>query len=190
MKVAELETEFEMRLPPNYIPDLDHRITVLLSFTLRCQSGFFEREPQTYGDLYRASLEGAAIMLRMLIEFLGLKADQRNIGKLKPSSETDTRLGIDALSEISAIDKDSLDTATTEFLARMHSEASKRTAHPNFGKITTGLDPEDLQKASKFILTEIWQKCYYPAPIPVHNDLYRLLPQGHWEGIPFCPSLM
>src|SRR5258706_90731 len=103
-----------MHLPQSYVPHLDHRITVLLSFTVRRDAGFFTSnhgEPKEFGDLYRGSLEGAGIMLRMLLEFLGVKAK-----------------------------------------------------------------------------SGIWDRCYYPEAITVHRDLFGLLKDGKWEGIPFRPA--
>jgi len=61
-----------MKMPASFISDLDHRMTALLSFTLRRNSDFFgpdHGETKGLGDLYRASQEGAGTMLRALIGF-------------------------------------------------------------------------------------------------------------------------
>jgi hypothetical protein len=65
-----------MRLPPEYVKHLDHRITALMTFTLRRDFSWFgpdHGEEQNLGDVYRGSLEGSGIMLRMLMEFFRSK---------------------------------------------------------------------------------------------------------------------
>src|ERR1035437_426521 len=179
-----------MKLPVSFVPHHDHRVTVLLSFTVRRDSGYFgpdHGETKQLGAVYRASLEGSGIMLRMLLEFLGLKADQSKPGMLKSSDKRDTILGHRQLAHISAVDYTTLDMPTTQFLARMHDEASKRTAHPKFDVFTLGLDPDDLRKATVWVIKQLWAKCYDPDPLTLHGDLYRLLSGGKWEGIPFKP---
>jgi hypothetical protein len=175
-----------MKLPQSYVPHLDHRITVLMTFTIRREIGFFGSNQ--VGDLYRASLEGSGIMLRMLLEFLGVKADRKNPGKLVPSNKGDAVLGQGSVARIAPVDIGKLDSPTEKFLARMHDEASKRTAHPAFHRFTLGLDPDELRDATRWIVKEIWHRCYDPDAITVHQDLFRLLSGGKWEGIPFTPA--
>jgi hypothetical protein len=180
-----------MKLPQSYVPHLDHRITVLMTFTVRREEGFFgsdHGEPRELGDLYRGSLEGSGIMLRMLLEFLGVKTDSKNSGKLMPSGKRDAVLGQGSLAAIAPVEISKMDSPTEQFLARMHDEASKRTAHPAFHKFTLGLDPDELRKATKWVVREIWDRCYDPDAITVHRDLFRLLAGGKWEGIPFTPA--
>lgn len=174
-----------MKLPPEYVDDLDHRITVLLTFTVRHHARSF---PSQSGDLYRASLEGSAIMLRMLLEFLGVKAETQNPHKLtavREFSEHDVLLGKHKLTDIKAVEIRKLDSETNQFLARMHDEASKRTAHSAFGKRLPGLCPVELRQATRWVLTEIWERCYAPDAITVHGDLFVQLKDAKWEGIPF-----
>jgi len=177
-----------MKIPPQYAPHLDHRITALMAFTVRRESGWFD-QGQHLGDVYRCSLEGAGIMLRMLMEFLGVKADAKDptkLGRVKDSRNE--HLGMGLLTTIAPVDPSKLDRGTEQFLAKMHSEASKRTAHPGFIKFCYGLDPQDLREATKWVLSEIWTRCYDPDPITVHPDLYSLLHKGQWESIPFQPA--
>jgi len=181
-----------MKLPQCYVPHLDHRITVLMTFTVRRDGGFFgsdHGESKELGDVYRASLEGAAIMLRMLLEFVGVKAKFNVPGKLTESDKRDHVLGEGDLGHIAAVDINKLDTSEEPFLARMHDEASKRTAHAGFHKVPLGLNPDELRKVTKWILKQIWNRCYDPdEAITIHRDLFSLLKDGKWEGIPFQPA--
>lgn len=188
-----------MKLPQSYVPHLDHRITVLMTFTVRRDAGFFgsdHGEPTELGDVYRASLEGAGIMLRMLLEFLGVKAKRNDPRKLTQSGNSDATqsgnsdavLGQGVLAHIDRVDINELDASREELLARMHDEASKRTAHPAFNKVTVGLNPVELREATKWVVNEIWDRCYDPEAVTVHRDLFRLLEGGKWEGIPFKPA--
>src|SRR4029453_19285417 len=96
-----------MKLPQRYVRHLDHRITVLMTFTIRREEGFFgsdHGEPRKVGDLYRGSLEGSGIMLRMLLEFLGVKADSTKSGKLIRSDSRDAVLGQGSLAAIAPVD--------------------------------------------------------------------------------------
>jgi hypothetical protein len=182
-----------MKIPSQYVPDLDHRITALMTFTVRRDSGWFDPdhgEEKNLGDVYRASLEGAAIMLRILIEFLGLNGKCENghwkLGK--PPDLGDVRLGKGLLSRITPADHNLITPANpilAALIAKMYGEVSKRTAHSAFNKIGHGLDLKDLREATKWVVNEIWKRCYDPAPITVHRDLFRLLPGGQWEGIRF-----
>ena len=179
-----------MKLPPQYVPHLDHRITALMAFTLRNDSRWFDSTPEerkNLGDVYRGSLEGAGIMLRMLMEFLGIKSCKEDPSKLCPSSRQmgDIRLEEDSLKHISAVDPKLIDQPLHSFLARMHDETSKRTAHAGFHKISNGLDPKELRKATEWVVSEIWKRCYDPDPITVHGDLFLLMNGDRWEGIPF-----
>lgn len=181
-----------MTLPLNFVPHLDHRITVLMTFTIRLETGFFGKnhgEPKELGDLYRASLEGSGIMLRMLLEFLGVQAGKPP-GTLIRSDprKRDAVLGRGILTHILPVDIGKLDQPMEHFLAKMHDEASKRTAHPAFHKVGLGLDPVELREATKWVVKEIWGRCYNPDAITVHRDLFRLLTGGKWEGIPFRPA--
>jgi len=176
-----------MKLPQSYVPHLDHRITVLMTFTVRRDTGFFgsdHGELKELGDLYRGSLEGSGIMLRMLLEFLGVKASKMS----RRSGKRDALLGQGSLAYIAPVEIRNLDRPTERFLARMHNEASKRTAHPAFHRFASGLDPIELRKATKWVVKEIWDRCYNPDAVTMHRDLFRLLPGGKWEGIPFRPA--
>ena len=180
-----------MKLPQSYVPHLDHRIKVLMTFTVLRDTGFFgphHGESKEVGDLYRGSLEGSGIMLRMLLEFLGIKADSGKSGKLAPSGKRDAVLGQHTLAHIAPVDIGKLDSSTEQFLAKVHDEASKRTAHPAFHKFTLGLDPDELRHATRWVVKQIWDRCYDPDAITVHRDLFRLLAGGKWEGIPFKPA--
>jgi hypothetical protein len=181
-----------MKLPAKYIGHLDHRITVLLSFTLRRDLGFFgpdHGEAKGLGDLYRASLEGSGIMLRALLELLGAKCDYRkNPVGLKAKSGSDARLGSGELSKIPPLDISRLAADVELRLAKLHDGISKRTGHPAFNKLSVGLDPAELSWGTEWILKEIWERCYAPKPIIIHRDIVRLLKGSEWKGIPFCPS--
>ncbi len=168
-----------MKLPAEYVTHLDHRITVLMTFTLRRDSYWFgpdHGEEKNLGDVYRASHEGAGIMLRMLMEFLGVKAEgnPRRLGKA--TDDRSERLGKKGnLENIKPVDPNSEESfviCSKDFLARIHSETSKRTAHPEF--LSHGLDPKDLRDATKWVVTEIWNRCYNPDPITIHRDLFKL----------------
>jgi hypothetical protein len=161
-----------------------------MTFTLRRESNWFgpyHGEQNNLGDVYRASLEGAAIMLRMLIEFLGVKAEGNPPKLCKATDDRSERLGKKGdLEKIKPVDPNSLEPfsiCSKDLLARMHSEASKRTAHPEF--LSHGLDPQELRDATKWVVTEIWNRCYNPDPITIHRDLFKLMNGGQWEGIPF-----
>lgn len=106
-----------------------------MTFTLRRDSNWFgpdHGEQKRLGDVYRASLEGAGIMLRMLMEFLGVKANSDTPPRLvKATDNRNERLGKGLLEKIQPVEPDSEESFTIcrkEFLARMHKEASKRTA--------------------------------------------------------------
>jgi hypothetical protein len=179
-----------VKLPDEYKTHLDHRITVLMTFTLRRDSNWFgpdHGEQNKLGDVYRASLEGAGIMLRMLMEFLGVKANSDSPPQLvKATDRRNECLGKGLLRGVLPVIPDSkkpFETCKEEFLARMHKETSKRTAHAEF--LSHGLDPEDLRRATKWVVTEIWNRCYTPDPITIHRDLHCLMNGGKWENIPF-----
>jgi hypothetical protein len=181
-----------MKLPPEYVTHLDHRITALMTFTLRRDSNWFgpdHGEEKNLGDVYRGSLEGSGIMLRMLMEFLGVKAARNNPRKLVEAKDLfDVRLGKGKLKKIDRVDINSkapFRDCSKLILARLHSGTSKRTAHPAFNRFTSGLDPNELRTATKWVVTEIWNRCYSPDPIPIHRDLFKLMNGGRWEGIPF-----
>jgi hypothetical protein len=95
-----------------------------MTFTIRREAGFFDSnhgEPREVGDLYRGSLEGSGIMLRILLEFLGVKANPKKPAKLVSSDKRDAVLGQGRLASIAAVDIGKLDSPPTEqFLARMH----------------------------------------------------------------------
>src|SRR5438034_5853717 len=103
-----------MKLPTEYVPHLDHRITVLMAFTVRRDCGWFDcnrAEQKNFGDLYRASLEGAGIMLRMLMEFLGVKAARNNRTKsVEAKHPQAARLGKGKLRRILKVDINSRTT--------------------------------------------------------------------------------
>jgi hypothetical protein len=182
-----------MKLPLSYLGHLDHRITCLLSFVVRRDTGFFgdgNGEEKHVGDLYRASLEGAGIMLRALIEFLGAKPcyqrDQLNFPlTLIAVAKPDVGLGYGDLAHIDSLDLKYLDPITAARLAWMHDGVSKRSGHAAFNKQALGLDPKDLEWAAIFVVTEIWGRCYKPDPIPIHQDIYAMLSDGIWAGVPF-----
>ncbi len=183
LQAVQFDTDTLMKIPPDYVPHLDHRITSLMAFTVRRDRGWFCAGS---GDLYRASLEGSGIMLRMLMEFLGVKANRKKPTELTVSNDGDVRLGIGGLKLIEPVKPDVVNrTVDGPFLARMHSEASKRTAHPQFFELKSGLDPDDLRKATKWVVGDIWRRCYEPDAITVHGDLFCLLQNGRWEDIPF-----
>jgi hypothetical protein len=182
-----------MRIPPQYVGDLDHRITALMSFTVRRETGWFgldHGESRRLGDVYRASLEGAGVTLRALIEFLGVKSCWVR-GKIELGDNDNTNdlvLGFAPLASLARITKADLegkDKTLADFIAKMHDDASKRTAHPAFNKLRFGLNPDDLAKATAWAVTEIWQRCYDPDPITIHGDLYALLKGGRWKNVPF-----
>jgi hypothetical protein len=181
-----------MKLPTEYVTHLDHRITALMAFTLRRDSNWFgadHGEQKNLGDVYRSSLEGSGIMLRMLMEFLGVKAERNNPRKLVEAKDPfDVRLGKGKLKKIPKVDILSRATfrgCSKTFLARLHSGTSKRTAHPAFNRFTSGLDPNELRKATKWVLQEIWERCYKPDAIIIHRDIFNQLQDGKWENIPF-----
>jgi len=96
----------EMQLPQSYLGHLDHRLTVLLSFTIRRDLGVFapdHGESLRRGDVYRTSQEGSAIMLRVLLEFLGLKSKEGNPPTLVEAGARASRLGIGDLAHIPAV---------------------------------------------------------------------------------------
>ena len=179
-----------MKLPPHYVTHFDHRITVLMTFTIRRELGWFgsdHGEQKNLGDIYRASLEGSGIMLRMLMEFLGVKSCYKDPKILCSSGykKGDVRLENGLLRHIAAVDPKLIPQPLHAFLARMHDEASKRTAHAGFENVTTGLHPQELHDATKWVLNEIWERCYKPDAITIHGDLFRLLQNGKWEGVEF-----
>jgi hypothetical protein len=160
---------------------------------LRRNAGFFgtdHGEGKQLGDLYRASQEGSGIMLRVLIEFLGVKAREGPPPTLVAVSATnaDARLGYADLKGIAPVDPAKIDAAEAAKLARLHDGVSKRTGHPAFNKQNLGMDPIELEWATIWVVTQIWSKCYAPDPIPVHRDIFGLLNAGRWNGIPFVPS--
>ncbi len=53
---------------------LEHRLTVLLAFVSRLSDTAFW---QGNGDLFRSAFEGASTMLRVFIEFLGVRSERR-----------------------------------------------------------------------------------------------------------------
>jgi hypothetical protein len=180
-----------MQLPPQYVGFIDHRMTVLMAFTLRRDAKWFgpdHGESKQLGDVYRASLEGAGIMLRALIEFVGVKSAWN--GKLRlvdNDKKGDTILGHSDLTHILQVRSADLEIGMAAFIAKMHDEAAKRTAHPT-QRISTGLDPDDLAKATEWVVREIWDRCYKPDPIIIHRDIFSLLKDGTWKGIPFRPA--
>lgn len=92
-----------MKLPASYVTHLDHRITALMTFTVRREVGFFgpdHGESKQLGDIYRGSQEGAGIMLRILLEFLGVKAAVK---------KGDDLLGRGGLAHIAPVDLGKLD---------------------------------------------------------------------------------
>jgi hypothetical protein len=164
-----------------------------MSFTVRLDSEFFGKQNvanEKIGDIYRSSLEGSSIMLRMLIEFLGIKSklDSGNPVLGKNCDRRDIYLGKGELKNISAVEVISLCDEIKDLIARMHYEASKRTAHPTFHSFSNGLDPKELREATKWVINQIWEKCYKPDSISIHPHLYDQLEDGRWEGIPFEPS--
>jgi hypothetical protein len=182
-----------MKLPPHYLGHLDHRITCLLSFILRRDGDFFgacHGEEKQMGDLYRSSLEGAGIMLRALIEFLGAKPFYRR-GHLNfpltliEITNPDVGLGSGDLAQIEPLDLERLDPIIAARLAWMHDGVSKRSGHSAFNMQALGLDPEDLEWAAIFVVTEIWNRCYKPDPISIHQDIYAMLSEGEWAGVQF-----
>ena len=180
-----------MKLPTVYVPHLDHRLTALLSFTLRRNEGFFgpdHGESKRLGDVYRASLEGSGIMLRVLLEFLGIKSIQGPPPSLEPKNGTDARLGYNILRGIPPVDIFQISAADAVRLASLHDGISKRTGHPAFNKQGLGMDPVELEWASIWVVTQIWNRCYAPDPIPIHRDVFRLLIAGTWNGVPFVVS--
>jgi len=166
-------------------------MTALLSFTLRRNSDFFgpdHGETKGLGDLYRASQEGAGTMLRALIEFLGVKSKEGIPPLLVPMTRHDVRLGLDALIGIPAITVAAIGPAKAARLAALHDGISKRTSHAAFNKQVDGMNPADLEWATEWVVSEIWNRCFAPDPIPIHRDIYALLKGGKWKGIPFVPS--
>lgn len=179
-------------MPADYIEHLDHRITALLTLFVRNDAGF---DWTGKGDLYRASLEASSIMLRALIEFLGVKSDRKNPGTLTVSKRGaaskgvgDDVLGVGNLAVVPAVDPKALGTSLERLIAGAHDGAAKRSAHAVFASSVGPLDPGEHRRAVKWVVSEIWNRCYDPDPIVVHPDLFGLLQGGAWEGIPFAPT--
>jgi hypothetical protein len=188
-----------MKLPTEFVPDLDHRITVLLTYSVRNDARWFERrliDGKDYdpylGDVHSACLEGSSIMARALLEFLGLcssKPDQNGNVTLKSSTprRKDLRLGHETLQGISPVDSQLLqqqEPAMANLLARIHNETSKRTAHKN-SSVSSGMSPKELRQATKWIVNEVWNRCFAPGPITVQPHLFCQLVDEKWENIPF-----
>jgi len=99
-----------------------------MAFTLRRDLNWFgpdHGEQNNLGDIYRSSLEGSGIMLRMLMEFLGVKAARNNPRKLVEAKDLfDVRLGKAKLRKIPKVDvlsKIPFQDCSKPFLARLHS---------------------------------------------------------------------
>jgi hypothetical protein len=181
-----------MKVPSHYVPHLDHRVSVLLSFTIRRDRGYFgpdHGESRQVGDLYRASLEGAGIMLRSLIEFLGAQCDHKATPpRLIPKKGSDAFLGVGDLGHIPPVDVSKIPPAMESLLAKLHDGVSKRTGHPAFKKVSDGLDPDELRSASAWIVRALWESCYDPDPLVVHGDIIVLLGSPAWSGVPLAIS--
>jgi len=180
-----------MKIPAHYVSHLDHRVSVLLSFTVRRDGGYFgpdHGESRQLGDLYRSSLEGAGIMLRSLIEFLGAQCDHKAPPRLIPKKGGDAYLGAGDLRHIPSIDIAKIPPAMESLLAKLHDGVSKRTGHPAFKKVLEGLDPDELRSASEWIVRELWKSCYEPDPLIVHRDIIVSLGTSAWRGIPLVKS--
>lgn len=163
---------------------LAHRLSALVSPVCRPQAEWGGRN-----DAYRAAKEGSFVMLRLFIEFLGVKSSQwpKSSGvfvlKKRSAIAGDIRNEDIVLSRFSLPDLDSADFSPDEdLILRVHQKLSKVTAHftydvPNhpecYDRITSVAD-RDWEAGVEKVVGLLDRHFYVPLqnyPIVVHWDL-------------------
>ena len=158
---------------------LAHRLTSLLSPICRPETDYDAWGKRN--DTYRAAKEGSYVMLRLFIEFLGVKGDRKNPGRLTAAGGDDDDLRLSAFRKWGVASLRPADFGADEgFIADTHRILCKINAHftyddrklDHYDRIAS-LPDADWRKAAELVLQKLHVEFYQKVkqPIVVHEDL-------------------
>ncbi|MCX6979313.1 MAG: hypothetical protein NTV08_00965 [Verrucomicrobia bacterium] len=156
-----------------------HRVTSLLSPIVRS-----DNDHAAWGnrnDTYRAAKEGSYVMLRLLIEFLGVKGSRKNEGRLaEAGTDDDDDLRLSSFLKWGAVSLRPTDFGADEsFVADTHRTLCKINAHftyddrkPDYYDRIASLPDLDWERGIELVLTKLHSEFYVKVgqPIVVHED--------------------
>lgn len=133
-------------------------------------------------DAYRAAKEGSYSMLRLFIEFLGVKADRKNPNKLTIAVGEDDTILLDAFSNWGVKKVEPKDFGSKQaFMARVHRTLCKINAHFTYDdsvrnfydRIVSPDDKKEWEPAVEIVVGKLDEYFYQKVkqPIVVHCDL-------------------
>jgi hypothetical protein len=109
---------------------LGHRLTAMVSPICLPENHPRWNSPCRRNDAYRAAKEGSYSMLRLFIEFLGVKEDRQNSGELKEAQGEGDTILLDAFSKWGVRKVEPKDFGKEEgFIAQVHRTLCKINAH-------------------------------------------------------------
>src|ERR1017187_7663649 len=156
---------------------LDHRLTALVAPVFDDANAYRPGR----GDISKAAQEGSYVMLRLFIEFLGVKGDRKIKGKLNPTDGDDDDLRLSSFSRWGAANLDPNDFGPNQsFVADVHRTLCKINAHftydvneARFYDRIASLPRPDLEKAMEIIVNKLDEYFYRRVgqDIVVHRDL-------------------
>ena len=163
---------------------LGHRLTAMVSPICLPENHPLWNCPCRRNDAYRAAKEGSYAMLRLFIEFLGVKSDRQSVGKLKEAFGEDDTILLDAFSSFGATKVTPSDFGSDEpFIAQVHRTLCKINAHFSYAtsvpdlydRIASPDDENEWKPAVEIIVTKLDEYFYQKVkqPIVLHYDLVR-----------------
>ena len=176
--IVEITDEAEMKYFVG--THMAHRLTSLLSPICRKQDDCVAWGNRN--DTYRAAKEGSYVMLRLLIEFLGIVGDRKHLGKLRKADRQDDDLRLDSFrAKWGTMNLDPGDFGIDEpLVADTHRTLCKINAHftyddrqPHFYDRIASLSDNDWIRATELVLQKLHVGLYQKVkePIVVHEDL-------------------
>jgi hypothetical protein len=156
---------------------LDHRLTALVAPLFDDANAYRVGR----GDISKAAQEGSYVMLRLFIEFLGVKGDRNSKGKLVPNLGDDDDLRLSAFSKYGVQNVDPNQFGIDQsFIADIHRTLCKINAHftydvkeAKFYDRIASLPRPDLERAVKIVIGKLDEFFFQKVKldIVVHRDL-------------------
>ena len=157
---------------------LEHRLTVLLAFVCRLKdTGFW----QGNGDLFRSALEGSSTMLRVFIEFLGVRSKRQDSQLcLVPYEALPDDITIESFGVAKLAPEDFGEQA--QLIAIVHEGIKKGTVHLTWQSGHEYKSDEHFIQAVAVVLQKLYDHLYCPLgyDFHLHPDLEKRYRQ--WPG--------
>jgi hypothetical protein len=155
---------------------LGHRLTAMISPICLPGEHPWWSNPSRRNDAYRAAKEGSYSMLRLFIEFLGVKEDRRNPGKLKVVEGEDDTILLDAFSKWGVAKVQPKDFGSDEpLIAQVHRTLCKINAHftydssktKSYDRIDSPDDDMEWKPAVEIVVSKLDEFFYAKVNLPI-----------------------